>query len=998
MSKEEQIAQLQSIIPKFTKEQSWYCLDNYHWNLNNAILFALENEIYVPKNEDPNCPYKGNDKKPKVQIDEDKNEKENQDVEIEDEFDIENQKEKRKKEISNNEENTELNQSESDLEKYLDEDETTNEKNNHFPNKDENETFNEKENETETEKEKESVIGNESPFFDNDFGGQEQDSNYDGIQNMFDENAFHNEEQMGGGEPQNKDVLVTFLKHKEFGDAYKYLQNIKNDRESKIKSKWLLSAIKYGAVEVIKLLVECGVDINYTNPRKSHPVDLAIKHNQTESLVTVLQLGGDPNGDTNTFDVPIERALENNQPLMVKLLLQYGSKTTNSMGENVLIQSAKRGKIQDIKTLLKSGFAAQTKGKRGVNSFLVTRSIYMKNMIKKITKINFLNIYQNIDQKQREELSNWILSLKDKDYSELNNENITKIFELALSNEFKKEIKTLIDSKFKIDQLRDSYNNYLVHLCVYYSNYWLAKLLMSIGARVDVSGGEYKTPLQVASEYNNILIFIIYYLHSKQITISELERYKNSNVIIDLIYRKLKELKTKHSKNISFIFKEFKQYTEENHLISKHIDLNSDFQFHKKIDENKQYIKHLIKYKNNYYINTRYIDFHFKSDFIEKYFPMVANSNKPQIKKVIEPLLGFYFTSEKDVTLHVNTITECNSLPTLRPIIQTFSKKNLSFDPILILSIAKQIVNILSILKNKFNYYVRGLNTLSIQITNNAEIKLKNIFAKSKFSYYNFSGYSLSNDNNEKSNLYSFGIIIWELFMCKTYDNFIHKRGNTQIYDHNHKIPEKMLNSLRKKKLQNSYTTSNSANRILIFNSLRDIVYECLSLGKYQLNITIEEIYNKIEKCYHLIPDKKIVSRVEKDFLNKINELKIRGDISKKLFQDGVDYNNNKKNSNFNPKLNLKPKDSIDWAINETIGKINLECSNTIKHLELFIWEMFVVLKNIVDQDNSLTKKYKFIVNLFKSNGWLENKFTLENISKEFITNLLKNGIINFNK
>ncbi|KAJ3435268.1 ankyrin repeat-containing protein [Anaeramoeba flamelloides] len=1021
MTEEETIKHLISIIPKITKEQAWYCLKKHKQNLEDAIFFALENEIQIPSIKDPNCTYEGNDEKSKI-IPQTQNEKEKSNIN-ENEKDNENEKEKENEnkikkdnEKENNNKKVFLNGDEIDEMKEMDIRDIESDDYENVLNESESggrlmgsEGSEEKQNllyrdegkidlnEIEKQKGEEILFGYQGSVLMNNRHQQDQEQNLDELINhtyhtggeKSHDNELDNEQQIEIGNFNHDEQFLSFLRENEFDEAAQYLEYIKNDKGSKIKRKWLHSAIKYGANEIIKILVENGVDINYTNPRRKHPVFVAIKHNQVECLKTILQLGANPNGNTNSYEFPIEKALENNNHLIIKILLQYGSTTRVFNDQYILIRSTKKGEVADIQTLLKAGIDPKIKGKRGVNAFLVSRSIYMKDIIKKETKINFLNIYQNIEQKKKEELSNWILLLKDKKYSELNNENIEKLFELALSNEFKKEIKTLVDSNFEINKLCDSSNNYLVHLCVYYSNYWLAKLLVSLGVDLELVGAGHKTPLQLASEYNNVLIFTLYYIHSKNIVLTDFEMSQNQHIITKILYEELKALKRKYPSNINLIYQDYKKFIHQNQLISKWVDLNADLQFLDKIDENTRYVKHLIKYKDRSCINIRFLDYNFKSKFSDRYFSMIANSNKPFIKQLIDPVLGYYISCEADIWEEVNIITGCHSLPTIRVIIQKFLKNKISIDPILILSIAKQIINTLLILKREFNFFHLGLNSSSVQLVNNGKIKIIDIFTKAKFSYYNISDFTSSDENYEKNNLYSFGIILWELFMCTTYDIFINKKDDIHIFDHKHEIPDKMLDSLRKKKLTNSMLKENSEIKKLIYNNLRDIVYECLSLGKYQLSLFIEEIYNKIERCYTIIDDQKIVIQAEREFLNKINELKIEGNLPVQSKQEKSVNNDN----HLNLEIKTTVRDSIDYTTIQTIEKLNLKSFNTIHQFEVLVWEMFIILKNIAIQDKSLDGKYQFIKNIFEKNGWLETKFASQDINKEQIINLLERGI-----
>ncbi|KAJ3438558.1 ankyrin repeat-containing protein [Anaeramoeba flamelloides] len=702
---------------------------------------------------------------------------------------------------------------------------------------------------------------------------------------------------------KSKKEINIFIQSRKFDKACKYIK-IRAKYNKKISKKFLLYAIENGSVELIRLLHELKINLNQPNQLLT-AAHAAIEYSNEECLKVLLELGADPN-TLNFFDkTPLEQALKNDQIRIIKILLKYNASLIKKNKTNIFVNCSFSGDTKKVKLLLDSGVDVNQIGKNGLSAFLVTKSKRIKQLLQKYSKTNLLNAYENIQQNKREEIRDWLVSLSNTNHKQLENSEIDKLFDIALSNEFKEEIRMLMGSEFKLMKVHNGKKLNLLHLCVYYSNYWLAKLLVSKSPPLKYRIQNQKNPIILAAQYGNVPLFCLYYLNAENDVNHKLENYENTNPVIYYLYLKLKEIKQKHSNNQKTIYEELKKIEKDTYLFSTWIDYNdSNFEFIKNIKTSPNVVTSLCKYGSKYYICNQYLDYEIRNKFIEKYLKIIGYSQSDRSKNFISQISGYFLSRENSNILQISTTRECNRYGTLRNLILEYKRNDLIFDPLVILAIARQICNILDFLNNKCNFYHHGLDSSCIQINEGFEIKINNLLKKTDYKYSQIHNIYITENQTETSNLFSFGVILWELLMNTTFDTspFV----NSSIVSNQN--PQLMIDSLQQK----TYSEPKQGNRFQIVSSLSEIACTCLSSAIYEFELKVQDKMGDLYKALTLVYDRTLISIAEKEFMENVRNLIPNGEYPKE------DY--------IKPKQKLSSEnekfDSFDQAIKFSLNTI----------------------------------------------------------------------------
>jgi ankyrin repeat protein len=86
-------------------------------------------------------------------------------------------------------------------------------------------------------------------------------------------------------------------------------------------------------VEVPRLLVEYGANVNAATPTGYRPLHYAAYRGDALAVTTLLEFGADPNAKTVDGDTPLDRALLNGQMSVAKLLSQHGARGSYWVGQ-----------------------------------------------------------------------------------------------------------------------------------------------------------------------------------------------------------------------------------------------------------------------------------------------------------------------------------------------------------------------------------------------------------------------------------------------------------------------------------------------------------------------------------------------------------------------------------------------------------------------------------------------------------------------------------------
>ncbi|KAJ6254562.1 ankyrin repeat-containing protein [Anaeramoeba flamelloides] len=959
-NKLELITQLCGLV-EITKEQSWLCLMKSKWDLNDATIYSVTELDKEKEINDPLCPFVKNKFKPNfIPLENKKPQTTKQKSEEETIPNLINLNTNIKKtDIQNKEEETKEKEEKKNEEKKIKEEKEKELSDNKI--KEEENLENSKSEQDQIKSEGEEDLDQETLAEVND------------LMNMDDENS----DNLSNEKIKSKQKIKMYIQSRKFDKACKYIK-ILAKYNKKISKKFLFYAIENGSVELIRLLHELKIDLN----RKNHflsAVHTAVMSSNEECLEALLELGADPNVLNFHDKTPIEQALKDNQTNILKILLKYNASLIKRNKSNIFVNYSFSGDTKKVKLLLESGVDVNEIGKRGMTSFLLTKSKRIKQLIQKYSKTNLLNPLENIEQNKREEIRNWLANLPNTNHKQLENYEIDRLFDIAISNEFKEEMNILADSKFKLIKVYNGKKLNLLHLCVYYSNYWLAKLLVSKNPPLKYRLQNQKNPIILAAQYGNVPLFCLYYLNAENNVFHKLENYENTNPVIYYLYLKLKDIKQKHSDNKKMIYEEFKKIEKETYLFSNWIDYNDgNFEYLKNIKTTQNTIASLCKYQSKYYICNQYLDYEIRNNFIAKYLKIIGHSQSDRGKEFISQIHGYFLSREDSNILQISTIRECNKYGTLRDLIIMYNQNRLVFDPLVILSIARQICNILNFLSRKCNFYHRGLDSSCIQINDGFQIKINNLLKKTDYKYSQIHNVYLTEKQTETSNLFSFGVIIWELLMNNTFDTSLFS-SNSVIPN---KIPQLMIDALKQK----TYSGPTQGNRFQLVNSLNEIACTCLSSAIFELDLNVQDKMTDLYKALTLVYDRSLISIAETKFMENVRSLIPNGEYPKE------DYIKPKQElSSENEKLN-----SFDQAIKFSLNFIQ-KCVS-IPKIEILICELLLILKQILLKEkeniNLYNKKWDNLLELLKLNNWkIENKKFEKAISKKEIIQLLEKNL-----
>ncbi len=135
----------------------------------------------------------------------------------------------------------------------------------------------------------------------------------------------------------------------------------------------LLEAAAQGKIDQMKVCIDNGVDINYSNPKffstQQTACCKAAAHGQLEALKWLVEQGADWHKGTNTQGRnPITFAAAGNHFDIVYYLLEVGEDVNyqeNGNGMNALLYASELGNLQAVKTLLEKGANMQVRTTSG---------------------------------------------------------------------------------------------------------------------------------------------------------------------------------------------------------------------------------------------------------------------------------------------------------------------------------------------------------------------------------------------------------------------------------------------------------------------------------------------------------------------------------------------------------------------------------------------------------------------------------------------------------
>ena len=115
-------------------------------------------------------------------------------------------------------------------------------------------------------------------------------------------------------------------------------------------------AVKVGAIEIVKLLIERGADVDSVDKEGRSPLHYAVQYQNKEMIFLLLKSEADPNIQNIYGITPLHQAAYSSTIEIVKMLVMFGAdpKIKNNNG-NTAYDLAKAKKHGYIETYLKDG-------------------------------------------------------------------------------------------------------------------------------------------------------------------------------------------------------------------------------------------------------------------------------------------------------------------------------------------------------------------------------------------------------------------------------------------------------------------------------------------------------------------------------------------------------------------------------------------------------------------------------------------------------------------
>ncbi|WP_338967567.1 ankyrin repeat domain-containing protein [Spiroplasma endosymbiont of Lonchoptera lutea] len=170
---------------------------------------------------------------------------------------------------------------------------------------------------------------------------------------------------------------------------------ILNNKNSEMINDFLMDwsplqyAIFHGNLDIVKLLLENGANINLQNNNGNNALITAVENGHTDIVKLLLKNGADINHQNKFGITPLITAATYGELDIMKLLLEKGANINhqNKFGITPLITAATYGKLDIVKLLLENGAAINLTDENG-NTALITAATYDYEKIVKLLLAN----------------------------------------------------------------------------------------------------------------------------------------------------------------------------------------------------------------------------------------------------------------------------------------------------------------------------------------------------------------------------------------------------------------------------------------------------------------------------------------------------------------------------------------------------------------------------------------------------------------------------------
>lgn len=270
-----------------------------------------------------------------------------------------------------------------------------------------------------------------------------------------------------------------------------------------------------GDIELAKILIEKGADVNIRDNYGETPLILSLLLKQTEAAKLLIEEGADVNKFDQYGNCPLSLAIEYNQTELEKLLIEKGADidTCDDFGTTALVCAIRNGNVELAKQLIEKGADINTEHHSELD--------FTQSSIK---PINAACYYGN----------NEIVKVLIENNVDINGKDSYEHTPLyyAVENEQIETVKLLIEKGANVNTPCWYNNNTLLHFAAAHGDYELAKILIEKGANINITNDRGETPLYTAIEEFHIKEYIKYKENIGDLALLPYYPYKDGHVEI----------------------------------------------------------------------------------------------------------------------------------------------------------------------------------------------------------------------------------------------------------------------------------------------------------------------------------------------------------------------------------------------------------------------------------------------------------------------------------
>ena len=318
---------------------------------------------------------------------------------------------------------------------------------------------------------------------------------------------------------------------------------------SKMINNALFDAVHLGDIDIAKLLIENGADINTQKKFGNTPLHKAKDSfgcGYIKMSEFLIKNGADVNMQNHLGDTPLHRAVESARVDLVKLLIENGADVNikNNAGNTplIIVMSSDYSPVETIKLLIDNGAFINTQNNNGdtplhlaVNKreYLQYIKLLIENGADPDIRNNEGKTFLDLcGPEKRKNIEDFL-----KDYStskETKSHEVVSIFDNALLdfayyNNLIEVKKCVYSGKFDINVQDDKGYTPLMYAIIN-NNLSMVMFLIEHGADINLCKNDGDCPLKVAEEYG-VSNEIISYLKEKLATLGVLENKSNEDII-----------------------------------------------------------------------------------------------------------------------------------------------------------------------------------------------------------------------------------------------------------------------------------------------------------------------------------------------------------------------------------------------------------------------------------------------------------------------------------